>query len=207
MSEKISQGRYGYDVDDTLVRRSRLVRFFGAVAGRSSLSSHSTPGYTVDTLPDLNHTPADVVKGKGLNFRMHMGRIAIPGVPEKLQARAAQGAEQFAISGRFSTASWHEGTAAQLTREGYPITPDRVILTPLGEKGRVSKAVAIKNLRLSRFADDDLGTQLFLSFVHPDVEFDWIQYGLTNTHVDKVVLAARPNLRTVPINEWMNSQS
>lgn len=127
MVETLSAKRVGYDIDDTLIDRGGVARFLGFVREQFS---NGIPEYSLGSIPDLNHTP--IIK-RGINQEslwFHSGRKGIPGVAERLRIRAGQGEEAFAISGRLAATDWHEETVRQLTREGFPITEDRVILTP-----------------------------------------------------------------------------
>lgn len=202
MSETLIAKRAGYDIDDTLVGAELLTRVAGFIKGKTA-HNLSVPFYSV-SMPDLNHTP---IKATGINSILlwfHTRRAAIPGTVERLKTRANQGEEAFAISGRPAFIDWHEGTANQLAREGFPIPPERLILTPKGEKTAVSKAHAIKKLRIEEYSDNDLPTILLNSLLYPEVMFNWIRHGITNIPVDEVILAARDNVRIVPIKVWSN---
>ncbi|RJP46217.1 MAG: hypothetical protein C4584_01960 [Armatimonadetes bacterium] len=192
----------GFDLDDTLFMREDITRFAGFLKGR--LKTYSLPKYTLDTLPDLNHTPVDCpISGRKeqLAFDYHRKRVAIPGVVDKLKAKVDQGKKLIALSGRAATLDWYEMTLEQIARESLPIT--EIILTPDGVSTSVSKAHGMLVAGVYEFNDDDLKTQLFLSRVYPDRQFNWIRHGLTNIPVKKELLAARPNLRVMPIAEWM----
>lgn len=68
----------GFDLDDTLFMREGITRFGGFLKGR--VRSLSLPKYTLDTLPDLDHTPIDrPVSGlrEQIAFDFHRKRVAI----------------------------------------------------------------------------------------------------------------------------------
>lgn len=193
----------GFDLDDTLFMREGITRFGGFLKGR--VRSLSLPKYTLDTLPDLDHTPIDrPVSGRReqIAFDFHRKRVAIPGVADRLKAKLDQGKRLVALSGRAATFDWCEMTVDQLKREGMPIT--EVVLTPEGISTSVSKAHGIGILGVGEFNDDDLRTQLFLSGLYPDRTFNWIRHGLTNIPpAMEATLASRPNVRTISIREWL----
>lgn len=200
--ETLSAKRVGYDIDDTLIDRGGLARFLGFIREQFS---DGIPDYSLGSIPDLNHEP---ISKRGINpesLWFHCGRKGIPGVAERLKIRTEKGEQAFAISGRLAATDWHEETVRQLAREGFPISKDRVILTPRGVQTFISKAHAIQALGIEQFSDDDLRTQLILSALFPDVGFNWISYRPINGSVNNVLLAARGNLRVVPIEKWMNS--
>ena len=201
ISGRVEANIKGFDLDDTLFMREGITRFGGFLKGRMG---YSLPKYTLDTLPDLDHTPIDhPISGRReqIAFDYHRKRVAIPGVADRLKAKLDQGKRLIALSGRAATLDWYEMTLEQLTREGMPIT--EVMLTPKGISTSVSKAHGIGTLGIGEFNDDDLKTQLFLSGLYPDRAFNWIRHGLTNIPAKKEVFAARLNLRVVPIGEWM----
>lgn len=194
----------GFDLDDTLFMREGITRFAGFLKGR--LKPYSLPKYTLNTLPDLDHTPIDYpISGRKeqLAFDYHRKRVAIPGVVDKLKAKVDQGKKLVALSGRAATLAWYEMTLEQLAREGLPIT--EVILTPDGVSTSVSKAHGMLIAGVYEFNDDDLKTQLFLSGFYPGRQFNWIRHGLTNIPAKKEILATRHNLRVVSLAEWMQS--
>lgn len=174
----------------------------GFLKGR--LKSYSLPEYTLDTLPDLDHTPVDCpISGwkEQLAFDYHRKRVAIPGVVDKLKAKVNQGKKLIALSGRAATLDWYEMTLEQIAREGLPIS--ELILTPDGISTSVSKAHGMLVAGVGEFNDDDLKTQLYLTQLYPDRQFNWIRHGLTNIPAKEIVLATRPNLRVVPLAEWI----
>ena len=188
--------RVGYDVDDTLVWRDEIARFLGR------LKSQKIHKLSLADLPILDHTPVNKGGVEPVQYFFQKGRGAIPGALDLVTFRHASGDEQFAITGRPATTQWHDATVAQLQREGFPIPKDRVVLTPLGIKTYMSKAVAIRDLKIEEYSDDDLRAILINAFIHPEVTFNWIQHSKPNTNVNEVVLAARSNVRVRPIASW-----
>lgn len=189
----------GYDVDDTLVGREWVTRFGGAVKGR--IIPWSVPTYTLVDVPVLDREPRNV---RGINtgsFFFHERRRSMPGVAERLQRSADKGNKLIVISGRPLTVEWSDMTKKQLKREGFPI--NEVILTPLGMSTTMSKADAIRQLDVVEFSDDDLRTVLVLASLFPDRRFNYIRHGLTNIPVRRSQLGTFPNIREIPIQEWM----
>lgn len=201
MAEFIEARRKGFDLDDTTVGREGITRFGGFLKGRRG---YSLPIHTLDDLPVLDHTPLDIPGVKSAALWWHVRRKAIPGVANRLRQEIDQGVKIYGISGRPATLEWHKATVSQLQREGIPIEEPNLILTPLGVSTAVSKAVAIRDLGIEEFNDDDLKTILYLAYLFPERSFKWIRHGLTNIPVPKGLFVQRPNIQQIPINEWMS---
>ena len=200
MAELLIARREGFDVDDTIVGRELITQLIGSLRGRIG---YSIPGYTLNTLPVLDHTPVDVPTVNRAALWFHQRRVVIPGVAERLRTKASQGIEVYALSGRPATVEWHNTTVDQFVREGIPIPGTRIILTPSGVSTSVSKAEAIQALGIEEFSDDNLKTLLYLAQLFPDRVFNWIRYGLTDIPARRVLLESQPNIREIPINKWM----
>lgn len=199
MSELVGPRIEGFDIDDTLVRRELVTRFFGSVKGRFA---HSLPKYTLDDLPVLDHTPQAIAGVKSQSLYWHSRRGAIEGVAERLKTKATEGTSLIGISGRPATLEWDDMTREQLARLG--IFLNDVVLTPPGVSTTASKADVIRTLGVSEFSDDDGKTQFYLSGLFPDRMFNWVRHGLANIPpVMEATLASRPNVRIIPIREWM----
>ena len=201
MSELVGARIEGYDIDDTLVRRELVTRFFGSVKGRFA---HSLPKYTLDNLPYLDHAPQDIPGVKSQSLYWHRRRGAIEGVADRLKTKAAQGIQLIGISGRPATFEWDDMTREQLARLG--IILNDVVLTPPGVSATASKADVIRTLGVTEFSDDDGKTQFYLSGLFPDRMFNWIHHGLANIPpAMEATLASRPNVRIISIKEWIKS--
>src|SRR3989344_1713227 len=193
MSELVETRIEGFDIDDTLVRRELVTRFFGSVKGKFA---HSLPRYSLDDLPILDHSPQDIPGVKTQSLYWHRRRGAIEGIADRLKTKASDGIQLIGISGRPATLEWDDMTREQLARVG--IFLNDVVLTPPGVSTTASKADVIRTLGVKEFSDDDGKTQLYLSGLFPDRMFNWVRHGLANIpSAMEATLASRPNVKII----------
>ena len=190
----------GFDLDGTLYGRELVTEYWGAMLGRAF--PYKLPPYTLENLPQLDRIPKNNQFHNPLSFFFHMRRQVIPGIKERLDRKHAQGITLFGISGRPNTSDWLYGSYCQRREADLPL--EKIILTPKGIKGSVSKAEAIEAHNIRRFADDDLRVILYLSDLFPEKNFDYIMHQPTNIPINESDLAQRPNIRVVPLADWMN---
>lgn len=193
MRELVGVKPEGFDLDDTIFKRERIIRYFEAVKRKLGIS---LPKLTFEGLPKVDHTPVDVpLKGwkEFLAFDFHRTRGAIPGVAERLKEKASQGIPLYGISGRPATQVWAYMTIVQLDHARIPLAD--LLLTPRGTSGLISKAHGIKLTGVCEYSDDDPDTVFYLARLFPQVQFNYIHYGLTPK-------PRGSNIRVVTIKQW-----
>jgi len=197
-----------FDADDTLFMRQGIARLGGFAKGRWGFIKkgfrYNYPPYSIDTIPDIDHTLVNRPtsnRAEEISFQFHRNRVVIPGLVDQLKAKVDAGKKIIIISGRAATCDWYDMTYFQLRRQGIPFYD--ILLTPDGTPTALSKAHGLLITGASEFSDDDLKTQLILSSTFPKRQFNWIRHGMTNIPVLKKELAKRPNLKEVPLSQWM----
>jgi hypothetical protein len=213
MSGFIGERAKLYDIDDTLVARERITRVAGAAKGKVKAAildtlHHNPKTYSLNDIPLLDHTPIyrPMRNSKEeIAYHFHIKRKAFPGVAERVRRESTLGIVGIGNSGRNATALWLGGTRSQMDREGIPLRG--IILTPDKVSSKVSKVDGIREVadlyEDVEVADDDVDTIFFEAPFFPGARFNLILHEVTNRNVTEEMLALNPNVRLVPITDWI----
>lgn len=212
MSELFGERAALYDIDNTLVSRGKLITISGGLNTQLSIAwSNVFPSakvYSLSEIPVVNHTlidsPIRNLKEK-ISHHFHTRRRAFPGVPVRIKERSAAGIHNFGNTGRKATWQWATGTGDQLEREGYNLL--QVFYTPRGVPTWISKGdgvrIIVQGYEDVEMNDDHWPTIIFLAPRFPTVRFNFIDHGLSRGIITKEVLSQNPNIRVVPISDWV----
>lgn len=175
---------YSFDLDDTIFRREKIIRYLGFIKG--GLNRHKRSPYNINNLPNISFGPVDQpITGlvEKLSFKIHAQRSIIPETKDIIIEAASQGIDIYGNTGRSNKREWEIMTARSLENAGIAEYFRGVFHTPDGIKTAMSKAVALKLLlenykQVSHF-EDDYRTVLFLADLFPNIDIYFIQHALS----------------------------